>query len=387
MRQKFGLVAPKAKMYSFVYGKLKNILFDDSAEELVRLLVVPVRPRKPLATATATTTQVPSDCLAGNSAERQVPSEAPADSQRQCKMTESDDSSVRIGNNRSVSFCDFPVEIHRLILGHLDIVDVLHLGVLTEYFWCIARDFLHIHFMACLGGWAGKSIVCVGGDVEAGDYTPGLFTADEVEELNKKTIWSHYDNFYHNPTHLFTLADFNWSYVSRMDTSINMYTESLRLEREAWGGFQHPANHPLFSDMPADVDIESIYTPTDQTWVLRNLTTKEFVRPEAIALKPEFIRGPLIRGIGFGEVVMSRICWTTGPAAIVDGSIDISRGVWAGHCFNITTLASCEEEIKGAEWRDVSEEVLKEIATIWESVYGPGWRETLCEDCMGYQLI
>lgn len=58
---------------------------------------------------------------------------------------------------------------------------------------------------------------------------------------------------------------------------------------------------------------------------------------------------------------------------------NISSGVWAGHCFDITTLARHEDEMQGAEWRDVSEEVASEIAGILEAEYGRGWHETACK--------
>ncbi|KAH6973831.1 hypothetical protein BKA56DRAFT_620029 [Ilyonectria sp. MPI-CAGE-AT-0026] len=84
--------------------------------------------------------------------------------------------------------------------------------------------------------------------------------------------------------------------------------------------------------------------PEYQPWILRNLTTKEFVRLEAIALKPELIHGPKIDVLGFGEIVMSRICWPTSSSASKGDTTNISKGVWAGHCFDITTLARREGE-------------------------------------------
>ena len=56
----------------------------------------------------------------------------------------------------------------------------------------------------------------------------------------------------------------------------------------------------------------------------------------------------------------------------------ILKGVWAGHCFDITTLARHEKETNGVGWSDVSDEVAREIASIWESEYGANWRETVC---------
>jgi hypothetical protein len=41
--------------------------------------------------------------------------------------------------------------------------------------------------MSCLGLWAGEKIVCVGDDIDAGDYPPGLFTKDEEDELSQIT--------------------------------------------------------------------------------------------------------------------------------------------------------------------------------------------------------
>lgn len=75
---------------------------------------------------------------------------------------------------------------------------------------------------------------------------------------------------------------------------------------------------PAINSLMNSYDIYHEYFPTDQPWILRNLTTKQFVRAEAIALKPEFIKGPHIIGLGFGEVLLSRICWTSAALDIED---------------------------------------------------------------------
>ncbi|KAH6960087.1 hypothetical protein BKA56DRAFT_600472 [Ilyonectria sp. MPI-CAGE-AT-0026] len=95
---------------------------------------------------------------------------------------------------------------------------------------------------------------------------------------------------------------------------------------------------------------EGTYFPEDQPWIFRNLTTREFVRSEAIALKTEFIRGPNIDVWGFGEIVTSRICWSTSSSVSMSDTTNISKGVWTGHCFGITTLARYEGETKGIGW-------------------------------------
>jgi hypothetical protein len=72
---------------------------------------------------------------------------------------------------------------------------------------------------------------------------------------------------------------------------------------------------------------EETYYLQDQQWILRNLTTKQFVRSDAIALKSEFIHGPNINGLGFGGVVTSRIRRSTSSSTSMSDTVYITRGV------------------------------------------------------------
>ncbi|KAK3934088.1 hypothetical protein QBC46DRAFT_368429 [Diplogelasinospora grovesii] len=75
--------------------------------------------------------------------------------------------------------------------------------------------------------------------------------------------------------------------------------------------------------------------------IFRNLTIREFVRSEAIALKPRYIRGPDIFVLSFNEVVLSRIYYLT--------SLSVR------YRFDITTLARYEGETSNVGWRNVSD--------------------------------
>lgn len=96
-------------------------------------------------------------------------------------------------------------------------------------------------------------------------------------------------------------------------------------------------------------------------------------------MKPELIDGPNIDVLGFGEVLMARICWATSSYMSSEDGSGITRAIWAGHRFDITTVGRHEGKTKGEKWKDVSEEVVNELAGIWEDAYGPQWRETVCE--------
>ncbi|OCK90623.1 uncharacterized protein K441DRAFT_689361 [Cenococcum geophilum 1.58] len=250
-------------------------------------------------------------------------------------------------------------ELHYLIFEKLDITD------------SIGRRHIQTYFMSFLGPWAGKRILCVGDYVEAGDHPPGLFTEDEERSMENK------EKEEERPM---TLA--NWAYVYatisvKFPTTLftqllskNYYKQYCRMSGSDRSEVRKIVN-PEFSQ----------FYPKDQPWILRNLKTREYVRSDAIALRPEYIHGPNIDVIGFGEVVLSRICWSSDPSVNIDGrkyNRNIHRGIWAGHCFDITTRAQHEERVN-EEWKDVSEEVAKEIANIWESEYGDDWRRIVME--------
>jgi hypothetical protein len=215
--------------------------------------------------------------------------------------------------------------------------------------------------MSFLGPWTGESIICVGDYVEAGDHPPGLFTEDERSELQQLL----------DEGRPITLLDYVHEYT---EINVSLPTTLLR-QLLSKGYYRMPDSggseiietvHPEFSQ----------FYPEDVPWILRNLTTREYVRSDAIAMKPEHIHGPNIDFLGFGEVVLSRICWSSDPSVNMAYNGNIHRGVWAGHCFDITTRARHEQDVK-EEWKDVSEEVAKEIASIWESEYGGDWRRII----------
>jgi hypothetical protein len=234
--------------------------------------------------------------------------------------------------------------------------------------------------MSFLGRWAGENIVCVGEDVKPGDYPRGLFSAEELDtfQQSKANLWVHDDDHveYVLCDEPFSLRHFTSPSVSVVEEAPDLAAESWRLYTRCRGRTKQedPAFQATYSELVVTM---STYTPRDQPWILRNLTTKQFVRPEAIALKPEYIRGPNIRVLGFGEVVLSRICWSTSPSVGITDTTNISRGVWAGHCFDITTLARHQDDANGEEWTDVSDEVAREIANIWETEYGADLRGEL----------
>jgi hypothetical protein len=98
----------------------------------------------------------------------------------------------------------------------------------------------------------------------------------------------------------------------------------------------------------------------DALWVLRDLTTREFVRCRP-GESPRGVRGYVDCGDGrvkvrVDDVLLLRICWTTVRGEDDREGLGIYRGKWAGHCFDIVPWEWLERE---EGWRDCMEEVVE----------------------------
>ncbi|KAG6824010.1 hypothetical protein H0H93_002682, partial [Arthromyces matolae] len=81
--------------------------------------------------------------------------------------------------------------------------------------------------------------------------------------------------------------------------------------------------------------------------VFRNLTTKEFVRGDAIADARADEDKPWRKDIGFEHVFWVRTTWSDKPSDLglkYKGPIQIHRGVWAGHRFDVVSVGNVRDE-------------------------------------------
>ena len=180
--------------------------------------------------------------------------------------------------------------------------------------------------------WAGDRIICAGDYSSPGDLPDGLFTEDEMtaHKLDDRV--------------LYFIAS-NWSKCPSQVPE----PESLPLTNKSSGAKR----------------------------VLRNLTKNQYIKEEAIkvaALESTEGRYDGAEPVGFGQVVLSRICWSTdyyGLHRTYSGNIH--KGSWAGNRFDIATVDMVEFE--GSQWVDVSDEVSAEMNGIWQSEHGKRWVE------------
>ncbi|KID72131.1 uncharacterized protein G6M90_00g028250 [Metarhizium brunneum] len=341
--EKFQLIAPNAKLFRPEKVPVHTLLFQEWSRALVYLLAVPV-PQPDIF-------QVPNE--RGSQDEARFSTAI----QRGSRIM---GQAVKPISGHGATILDLPMEIILQVFEEVECMeDLICLGLARRSFWAIARRRLHDYYMSLWGKWADENIVYVGEYTQPGDVPPGLFSEEEIDEQISKSI------------PLYDIGNKSGSKEQKIeliqDASIRLYEACKKRDKS-----HDPAFNLAYSEIVCE---DSTYFPENESWILRNLTIKEFIRSEAIAIKPEYIHGPFIEYLGFHEVIVSRASWSTFSPTVMADPTEITRGVWAGHRFDITTLARHNLDPQATEWRDVSEEVAKETASIWRDNHGPNWRK------------
>ncbi|KAI1209052.1 uncharacterized protein F4807DRAFT_108725 [Annulohypoxylon truncatum] len=357
--QSFRLAAPKERMRLALPDGLANQLGIHRPQELVRLLTVPFKAHE----------------------RRHQFSFFPK------LITARANQPTKTGEPQPAPILNLPVEIVQMIFGLLDDVeDQMSFGLTCTCLWYLALPAMHNTWVSNMGLWAGKNIVLVGSHTKSADYPPGLFSEEEKAALMVQDT--------------FQLKLFQRKrYLSLAEVAKRQYSEDqqpyecdplhnfLRCllrglpPRGGLEDFNDAAVVARLRDLD-ELDEKDFY-PTEERWILRNLTTKQYVRAEGIAFRPEYIHGPRIEGVGFGHAVMTRICWSSSTKNVMNTSVKLTRGVWAGHRFDITTVTKHEEATKGEEWTDVSQEVADEMNVIYTARFGANWKKFFMDNPMG----
>ncbi|OBT66179.1 hypothetical protein VE03_05099 [Pseudogymnoascus sp. 23342-1-I1] len=363
MGEHFLVTAPLSRRRLNWRDGLRELFFSENkARTLVYHLIVPAEPQKQLQKESQKQAAAPSAATPANF--QSTAAVAPP------KLA---DSESAISTPRA-TFNTLPAEIYSLIFNHLnDNVDLTCMGLATPYLWGITQSIMYHRYKARLGKWAGEKIVIVGEDIGRGDYPPDLFSAEEAEALLKEVqVWDRK----RYPRRTVPITSIDLTYLpATYETGLTIAAEAARVY---YAVLRRYSRHPsikqredllwIFTERPD-------FTPRDEAWVLRNLTTKEFVTAEGIAFDKERIEGPFVYGIGFADAILARALWTSRGTGVLEYGGQIGRGVWAGHRFEITTRSRHDQATKGEEWKDVSEEVRGEIVGIWESQFGAEWRD------------
>lgn len=186
--------------------------------------------------------------------------------------------------------------------------------------------------------WAGDRLICIGDYARNKDMPRNVLTRDEWEHLDeaKVTLFSHAFSAFRKPR------------GNNLLTSNRTHTGLSPIEKRQFRALLRRSKSCAW-------DEDRI-----RNWVLCNLTKREYVRQETVDAHKK-AHG---KAAGFAGFLLSRICWSSDPSVSMSYNGDIHRGVWAGDRFEITTIDLLREGEK--EWKDVSHEMGKEMAEIWE---------------------
>jgi hypothetical protein len=316
-----------------------------------------------------------------------------------------------------------PLELVDLVLRQLDCYDLMYFGFSLPHMWPLVLRHLEAQcYLPALGRWAGTKLITVGEDMPvegaAPLYPSGLLTNADYKELEDGLTNAELADYGLDPAdaeelgapvNLYDLA------CARFDEAPGwrrMGLEGLFFQTDIAHHLPHfPQVDPTTSRQAAQIHCRRLHArrmlsdfrdytladfyPPDQAWVLRNLTTKEIVRADSLAQRnwedPQGVRhasfGPFVNGrFTFGCVEFARTSWSTYMSPDAPGQerydcLDYNRrrGVWAGHRFDITTAERHEQQLQAMEaeeraaWRDVGQEVAREMKLMWNCSGGGGY--------------
>ncbi|KAF7375684.1 hypothetical protein MSAN_00457700 [Mycena sanguinolenta] len=324
------------------WGKLGECLFDGSARSLNRILRVPpplpscdnlIFPFKPSALCNEAT---------GRRGALYFPKTAP----------------------QSSLLVNLPVEMIWEIYSHMkDFSDIVCLTLTCQPMWNIGRRKIYDWVASFVAfSWAGDRIVCLGdylleNQISAHEH---LLTPEEAVGFNGFDQHDREYNFYNYPfcdvSHLVgTFSAWQLVHGFMLPRRIASLTD--------WTSYLH-SFHCL-------VDLHYV-TPTTQPAVLRNLSRHQYIRESALIAWKQGSGVAHAKNAGIGEIVLSRICFSTNGSVNMVWEGDIHRDVWAGDRLDIVAPDWLERLEGDADaWTDVSDEVLKEVEGIWRSEYEP----------------
>ncbi|KAF8143458.1 hypothetical protein K438DRAFT_1783757 [Mycena galopus ATCC 62051] len=254
---------------------------------------------------------------------------------------------------QSSALLNFPVETIQEIHSHLGaLADLMCLSMTCQILWAIGREEIYCRVAIVAGNfsWAGDRIICVGDYLYNEDIPRGLLSPEETEEFTRV------DKENGEP---YTLFAYRFDKISHRRGSFNMYD---LLMHSTMLGSQHRRFSSYVGLAPHLFDMAYETPESKEPAVLRNISRHEYVPESALILWKEGVEIEEMKGIGFGDIVFSRICLSSDPSGSM---MNNHLGVWAGDRFDIVASDWLEGLDDDATWMDVSGEVLKEVEGIW----------------------
>ena len=295
---------------------------------------------------------------------------------------------------------NLPVEVLELIFGHLSHEELGVIAMTTFKFAIIAKGVVWRKTAARFGTWAGERLYCVGEYLDPKSEVPYLNpeewirdrrqALENIAKVNDRALmvedvtditFGKVVGYTYHPSGLTCGREHSLS--SRWHSFHVGCRKGYECEHRSKGECRELSLRQSYAEIGSFVPERSNGIHPDKYWVLLNLTTREYVRNEAIAMSPELIQGPHISPVGFGHLIFSKICFTSGEPPLYGSE-------WAGHRFKIVPFSKIVGWEKCAEglienklgepiiWRDISEKAWDDLGR--NEVFREMMKEYLEED-------
>ncbi|CAL1696901.1 unnamed protein product [Somion occarium] len=267
-----------------------------------------------------------------------------------------------------------PKEVLGMIFAGFDeYEDIMRLSLTNTTLFLIGYKCIQKRYMHEIPSWAGDRLICLGEYTDAEDLPEGVFNEEETTGI-KQLFVEPDDEDEEEPTCVWDYFRQNGGEFKKAKQFTGAGKDSFKflrrdLKLKDHGMLEYQLFYYLNKPRPDYSE--------NGTWVLCNLSKREYVDTGAIStLTDKNPRGPFFEGrMTLGEVLVSRICWSTDASTSLVYEGDIHRGAWAGDRFEITTVEKLKPNQAGSQWKNVSDEIVKEMEAIWQGEYGDDWRK------------
>ena len=259
-----------------------------------------------------------------------------------------------------------PTELLDIILDdeELEKEDIMAVGLASETLWMHALRHVEKQYMSTRAPFAGVEVAVTGTHLR--DF-PESFDADDMA---KSSVGSLNIRRGRGGTIMPIARAVNWAALRTyevVETSLEREwipachihdTATLVISKKCFSGLLDELRSRCSSLYGGDLSA---------VWVLRNLTTKQYVECHPRAAwrgASGIINHPLADNMSIDDVLMLRTCWTKEALSGTN-----YRGQWAGHSFDLVpAVESGVETVPAGEWTAYTDEVVSQINGLREEI-------------------
>lgn len=272
-----------------------------------------------------------------------------------------------------------PTELIELILEDplLEKSDIIALGLTSETLWEHALQHIEKDCSRTQPSMAGIELACTG------TYLTDLPESFEKDGLAKSTVEIHPFGYMCEARKINRGATSKYQTVN--DGPEDLWKDAWKPELILTAAISERLAGAMTMELMSRCSGLRGSSP-NAPWVLRNLTTQEYVRCRpgpGLTDRRGYIDHPNGFKVRLDDALLLRICWTKVSPWTDKEGLGIYRGSWAGHCFDIVPL---DQAGIGKGWKDSTNEILEQAMTVAKKLFNerkiPRGIESLTRACV-----